>query len=410
LNPPDASQPGRSVRRIRLLTLSQAESEMQRIGCHPEGISIMAPKAVFRVLKIEGLSPFQANVLKQEMLSHGADAATAAGCIDCTCKKSDVLLFGTVSQLRQVCEKLKQQPASFQPIAREILRILEKKAVPRQWKIRDRTLKLGERTLIMGILNVTPDSFSDGGRYFEPLDAVDHALRLEQEGADILDIGGESTRPGSDPVSEEEEKRRVLPILEALQGKTRLPVSIDTCKSGVAREALERGACIVNDVTALKGDPEMPGVCSQYGAGVVLMHMLGRPKTMQKNPKYKDVVEEVAAFLQERVRDAEGAGISGDSILVDPGIGFGKILEHNLALIRAIPYLEEETGKPVLMGISRKRFIGELTGAPVGERLPGTLAAAVACALHRAAVVRVHDVKASRAAIRVAEALREPHS
>lgn len=242
---------------------------------------------------------------------------------------------------------------------------------------------------IMGIVNVTPDSFSDGGLFLDPEAAIGHGLALLEQGADILDIGGESTRPGSEPVSEDEELARVTPVIEALS--SRAVVSVDTSKAAVAEAAIAAGAGIVNDVTALEGDPEMARVCAEGGVEVVLMHMLGSPRTMQEHPEYGDVVTEVTEFLLDRAAVAEQAGIERTKIWIDPGIGFGKTPEHNFALLGATAILVE-TGYPVLIGPSRKRFIGSLDGSSETERVGGTVAACLAAARQGARAVRVHDV------------------
>jgi dihydropteroate synthase len=244
-------------------------------------------------------------------------------------------------------------------------------------------------TKIMGIVNVTPDSFSDGGLYLDPDAAVAHGIELLEQGADILDIGGESTRPGSDPVSEEEELARVIPVIEALSG--RATVSVDTSKASVAEAAIAAGAGIVNDVTAFRGDPEMARVCAEGGVEVALMHMLGTPKTMQEHPEYGDVVADVADFLLERAAEAERAGIEKSKIWIDPGIGFGKTAGHNFALLAATDRFVS-TGYPVLVGPSRKRFIGSIDGSTETERVGGTIAACLSAARQGAAAVRVHDV------------------
>ena len=244
-------------------------------------------------------------------------------------------------------------------------------------------------TRVMGIVNVTPDSFSDGGLYLDPEAAVSHGLELLDEGADLVDLGGESTRPGAGPVAPEEELRRVTPVVERLA--ERATVSIDTSKAVVAEAAIGAGAAMVNDVTALRGDPEMAAACAEAGVEVVLMHMLGEPRTMQEAPVYGDVVEEVLEFLLERARVAEEAGIARERIWIDPGIGFGKTAEHNFALLAATDRFVE-TGYRVLVGPSRKRFIGSLDGSGEDERVGGTVAACLVAARKGASAVRVHDV------------------
>ena len=236
---------------------------------------------------------------------------------------------------------------------------------------------------------MTPDSFSDGGLFLAPEAAVAHGIELLKQGADILDIGGESTRPGSDPVSKEEELARVVPVIEALAG--RATISVDTSKAAVAEAAIDAGAKIVNDVTAFRGDPDMAGVCADAGVEVMLMHMLGEPKTMQQDPSYEDVVAEVRAFLLERAAFASSEGIDGEKIWIDPGIGFGKTAEHNFALLASTSILVE-TGFRVLVGPSRKRFIGSIDGSDESGRIGGTIAACLSAARQGAAAVRVHDV------------------
>ena len=274
-----------------------------------------------------------------------------------------------------------------------------------RWRCRDLVLEAGARTLVMGILNVTPDSFSDGGQFFDMQRAVEHGLRMARDGADILDVGGESTRPGAASVSEEEERHRVIPVIRALARRTEKPVSVDTCKARVAEEAVAAGARIINDVTALAGDPDMPRVAAESGAGVVLMHMRGTPRTMQEDPRYGDVVAEVRAFLEDRVVVAVRAGVAPEALAVDPGICFGKTVEHNIALLVHLKRLTE-LGRPVLVGLSRKSFIGKITGCDVQERAAASIAGAAYCALRGAHVLRVHDVKETCEALRFVDMLR----
>jgi len=273
------------------------------------------------------------------------------------------------------------------------------------WCCRDRELPLGERTLVMGIVNVTPDSFSDGGMFEDAEAAVAYGARLRVEGADVLDVGGESTRPGSDPVGVAEELARVLPVIEGLRREAPEGLlSVDTRKAAVASEALAAGADVVNDIGA-GTDPDMFDVVAAAEAGMVLMHMQGEPETMQSDPRYDDVVAEVRGFLAERLEAAVAAGIGRDRLCVDPGIGFGKNLEHNLSLLRSIASFGD-LGVPVLAGVSRKRFIGELSGTddPAG-RLEGSVAAAVWCASQGVEMVRVHDVGPTVRALRVVDAV-----
>ncbi|HWA54087.1 MAG TPA: dihydropteroate synthase [Solirubrobacterales bacterium] len=254
----------------------------------------------------------------------------------------------------------------------------------------------------MGVVNVTPDSFSDGGRYLDAQAAISHGEELLRDGAEILDVGGESTRPGAEPVGEAEELRRVVPVVEALAGKG--VVSIDTSKAAVAAAAIYVGATMLNDVTALRGDAAMAGLCAERGVGVVLMHMPGNPRTMQDDPRYGDVVDDVKAFLAERVEYALAAGIAEKRIWLDPGIGFGKTLEHNLELLRRLGELRE-LGRPLVIGASRKSFIGKVDGSSVEERIGGSLASAVLAAAEGADVLRVHDVAETAQALAVTSAI-----
>lgn len=256
----------------------------------------------------------------------------------------------------------------------------------------------------MGVLNVTPDSFSDGGRYNEPAAAVERALEMVEQGAGIIDVGGESTRPGSEGVPEDEEIRRVVPVVAALAERLPVPVSIDTNKAAVMRAAVAAGATLINDISALR-QPGALEAAAQADTAVCLMHMLGEPRTMQVDPRYDDVVREVRAFLVERVAACEAAGIARERLILDPGIGFGKRLEHNLALLAGLPQLAA-LGLPVLIGVSRKSMFGALLGRPVDQRVAGSVAVAAASVLAGAAIVRAHDVAATFDAIRVAAALR----
>lgn len=273
------------------------------------------------------------------------------------------------------------------------------------WKIKDGHLDTGRRTLIMGILNLTPDSFYSGSRRPDTAAALEQAERMVEEGADILDVGGESSRPGAQPVSGEEELSRVLPVIQALAKKIKIPISIDTYKSLVAERALGEGAAIINDISALRADSEMVKVASRFKAGIVLMHMQGEPRTMQKNPAYGEVVGDIVDFFQERMRLLADQGIDPLQVVLDPGIGFGKTLEHNLELIRRLDELAA-LARPLLVGISRKSFIGQILDLPAEERLEGSLASEVVAVMKGAGILRVHDVKATVRACRVADRLK----
>jgi dihydropteroate synthase len=274
------------------------------------------------------------------------------------------------------------------------------------FEINDKQHTLGLKTWFMGVINVTPDSFSDPGSNLDKDRAVKRGLALEKQGADILDIGGESTRPGSDPVSAEEELKRIVPVITELKKRTSIPISVDTTKAKVAEEALAAGADIVNDISAFRFDDGMPLLISDKEASVVLMHMKGVPKTMQNNPFYEDLYQEIGCFLKERITKATAYGIKREKIIVDPGIGFGKSLEHNLAIINNLDFLKE-LDRPILLGISRKSFIGKILNLPPQNRIEGTIASAVLSVLRGAHILRVHDVEQVKKAITVAEAIIE---
>ncbi|MBI4418576.1 MAG: dihydropteroate synthase [Ignavibacteriales bacterium] len=271
------------------------------------------------------------------------------------------------------------------------------------YEFRRKAYDLGARTHIMGVLNVTPDSFSDGGRYLSVGDAVGRGIAMVEEGADFLDIGGESSRPGSDPISVDEELRRILPVIERLTKAVSIPISVDTYKAEVARRALEAGASLVNDISSLTMDPMMRDVVVERGEGVVLMHMRGIPKTMQERPHYDNVVAEIKSFLEKQATLARKAGIR--QVIIDPGIGFGKTLEHNLEILKKLKEFCE-LGYPVLVGPSRKSFIGTILDLPPTQRLEGTAAAVAVSAMNGASIVRVHDVREMVRVVKIVDAIR----
>jgi dihydropteroate synthase len=278
----------------------------------------------------------------------------------------------------------------------------------REWKLARRSLRYGERTLVMGVLNVTPDSFSDGGKFFSFDQAVEHAEQMVADGADIIDIGGESTRPGSDFVTQEEETRRVVPVIEALAKYLSVPISIDTTKVAVARASLQAGAEIVNDISALRFEPAIAGAVASAKAGLVLMHSRGTPKTMQQLPPVDDIITEVIVDLRRSIDTAEQQGVTMENIALDPGIGFGKTVVQNLELIAGLDQLTRAFPRfPLMIGTSRKSFLGKLLGgASADERLHGTIATVVAAILNGAHIVRVHDVRATVEAVRIVDAIR----
>lgn len=279
-----------------------------------------------------------------------------------------------------------------------------------RWTLKTRDLTPTGRPLLMGILNVTPDSFSDGGQFELVENAVARALQMEADGADIIDIGGESTRPGAEPVMLEEELRRTIPVIRELATRVRTPISIDTTKAEVARQALEAGAEIVNDISGLTFDPDMLEVCRLHDAGICLMHIQGTPQTMQQNPTYVDVVQEVIDFLQQQVDRCLMAGILPERMCVDPGIGFGKTAEHNLQLLKSVSRLQRDLQRPVLIGHSRKRFLSKILGRSVDERESGTIGVSIALAEQGVDILRIHDVRSVRDAIVAWDMVRSSHS
>lgn len=386
-------------------TLESAAYELRQIGVDSYGIVEMVSKMQTLCIKLTALQCRQANILKQEMLSVGGDAAVARGTVACSIDKTDCILIGTSKQLARLSRKLTVQPFGLAELSAELDRLLTRMATaPPAWKTSQRSISL-QKPLIMGILNVTPDSFSDGGRCSDPVRAVAKALEMEAEGADIIDIGGESTRPGAAPVSSADERERILPVIERLAGTLTCAISVDTWKSDVAAAALSAGAEIINDISGFTFDPQMAAVAGTSGAGVVLMHTRGTPDSMQKNTSYPDLMEEIAAGLRASLLCAREAGVADGCIALDPGIGFGKDAAGNLELIRRLAELSG-FGLPLLVGPSRKSFIGKVLGREqTDDRLFGTAAAVALSVSHGAAVLRVHDVRAMRDVADMAHAI-----
>lgn len=375
------------------------------IGTDPAGAMRMAGKMVRRLVHLKDVPCRSANILKQEMLALGGDAAVARGTVGCAIPATDVILIGSLKKLRQLCERLGHQPFGLPELATDLTRLLSSlDAPPLVLRGRSCCLQL-DRPRIMGVLNVTPDSFSDGGRFRSLDSGLRQGAALAAEGADLIDIGGESTRPGAPEVSPEEELDRVLPIIEALRRELDLPLSIDTSKSMVARAAITAGAEFVNDISGLQFDPEMARTVAESGAGLFVMHTRGRPETMQKDTRYPDLVGDVLASLDSSLDQARAAGIDEEKLAIDPGIGFGKSVEGNLEILRRLREFHS-LGRPVLLGTSRKGFIGKVLGqSDPGERLYGTVAT-VALGVERGAqIFRVHDVRPAREAALMAWAV-----
>lgn len=386
--------------------LPHAGVEMDLVGVDEIGKKLMMPKAVHRVAKVEGLTPKAANVLKQEMLARGGDAAVAHGTADWSVGTTDVLLMGTLRQYQHLVKKLKIQPFGLARLAAELEALLdhwENAAGPRRLSCRSHTLEFGSRTLVMGVLNVTPDSFFDGGRYSHVEAAVVRARQIVSEGADIVDVGGESTRPGSEPVTAQEEMDRVLPVIERLVEELSVPLSIDTCKASVAMEALRLGAHMVNDVGGLQFDPEMAAVVATHQVPVVIMHGLAEHRGRDW-PEYSSVMSALCRFFRESIDRAIQARIPEELVIVDPGIGFGKKLPYNLEIIARLRELKS-LGRPILLGTSRKSLIGQVLDLPVGERLEGTAATVALGIANGADIVRVHDVREMVRVARMTDAI-----
>lgn len=393
------------VRCLEVATFERSRAEMDRIGVDAKGAAIMAPKQFHYNLRLKGLRPAQANILKQDMLSIGGEAAVAKGAASCSVDSTGALVSGTLRQFEELIGKLKGQSLGLSEIG-EAMRSAIENGRRASWELKgpNGPLKIGPGTLIMGILNVTPDSFSDGGRFMDAGRALERALEMVSEGAAWIDIGGESTRPGAAPVGAEEEKRRVVPVVEAL-AREGLVVSVDTTKASVAEAALSSGASMINDVSALSMDPEMAGVAARHGCPVVLMHMRGTPGTMQLDTFYEDLVSEVYGYLHSRIEFAARRGIDPENVIVDPGLGFGKSVEGNLEILGRLREFRS-LGRPVLAGPSRKSFIGKtLGGSEPADRLAGTLAACVLAVNNGAAILRVHDVGEAARAAAVADAV-----
>jgi dihydropteroate synthase len=395
------------VRLLDIHTPQDAASIMQQIGSDVHGVALMKNKLVHYNFRVGPLPPAAANIIKQEMLSVGGEAAVTRGVINCSAENSDAILSATRKQFRKFCQKLRAQPFSLTQMADRIETTLKNREKKKglAFKCRGLDVDLKERSLIMGILNITPDSFSDGNQFLELDNALKQARKLITEGADIIDIGGESTRPGAAKVATEEEIARVLPVIEALRKQfPELPISIDTYKSQVAVAALNAGADLVNDISGFNFDPEMAPIVAEHEAHCCLMHIQGTPEVMQKEPYYNDIFAEISAYFENSIAKAEIAGVKREKIILDIGIGFGKTLEHNLLLLK---HLAEFTGfgLPILLGTSRKSFISKLTGAEVGNRLPASLATVAQGLCNGAHIVRVHDVAATKQVIEVIDAI-----
>ncbi len=389
---------------LSVRTTADLEREIARIGATASSVPYMAQKATFRVVRLERVPGQAANILKQEMLAKGGECAVSEQVSRFDPTPRPCILLGTMRQYRELLDTLIHQPFGLAELGKELQITLQRyDSTPAPLVCHDRELPIGRRTLIMGIINVTPDSFSGDGVGKNVEAAVRQAERFVQEGADILDIGGESTRPGSAGVSAAEELERVMPCLEAISERTDIAISIDTSKPQVAQAALEAGAHIINDVNALRAEG-MVEVAAAWQAPVIIMHMRGTPRDMQKNPVYDDFMTEVYEFLAGRVEEAVAGGIAESQIVIDPGFGFGKTVQHNLEMIRRLAEFRS-LGRPVLIGPSRKSTIGKILDRPVQERMWGTAAVVAASILAGADIIRVHDVRQMREVATMTDAI-----
>ncbi len=384
---------------IKVSNKEEAFRAIASVGADRSGCGWMAPKAVHRLIMLDGVQPRQANIIKQEMLGKGGEAAVDRGVVDCSNPESRVLLMGTLKQYEAFLAKIKYQPFGLSALAGQIRKVLEGQEGYRPFDLecRGKSIRLGEKTHVMGILNVTPDSFSDAGKYLDPGLAVERAMQMIAEGADIIDLGGESTRPGGAPVNEEEELARVMPALKRLVAEVPAPISIDTTKSLVARQALEAGANIINDQWALRSDQDMAALAAEYDAPLVLMHN-------QKDTRYCDLIGDMVEYFRESISRAVEAGVDRGKIIIDPGLGFGKTAGQNLETLRRLDELRC-LGLPVLIGPSRKSTIGKVLNLPVDQRVEGTAAAVAVGISNGADIVRVHDVKEMTRVARMTDAI-----
>ncbi|MCG0275192.1 MAG: dihydropteroate synthase [Thermosediminibacteraceae bacterium] len=389
------------------LTPYYLRSEMERVGAHPASFAIFERKSRIIPLKIFGILSPGANILKQEMLSLGGDAVVHKYAVNCKVERSDVILLGTKKHYEALVQKLESANyfglQEVRAKLKDYLKSRKPEYIESPW---GRKITF-ERTRLMGIINVTPDSFFAGSRKQDLNQVLETASYMIENGADIIDIGGLSTRPGSEPVDEEEELRRVVPAVKLLRENfPQIPISVDTYRARVAEKALEAGADIVNDISGLQFDKDLVKVVAESKAPLVLMHIKGTPRDMQQNPHYDDVIREIAEYFVERMEFAASSGVDPARIILDPGIGFGKKYEHNLEILGRIKEFQS-LNKLLLIGASRKTFIGKALGdVPPDERLEGTLAVTALCVLKGVDIVRVHDVRENRRVMDLLEAVK----
>lgn len=407
---------GFNPRVINLDTPGRITAEMEKIGASAAGIRIMSAKAAFRATKLEGLNFAAANIIKQEILARGGEAVISRDVYSTKESSSDVLVLGTLRQYEDLIRKLRQQPfKSLRAVAGELELALARYAGEELSAIQmgGKVFPWGERTYVMGVVNVTPDSFSGDGVGYDVEGAVALAERMIEDGAELIDVGGESTRPGSEPLDEDEELRRVIPVVEELHRRGGMVISIDTYKARVAEEALAAGASVINDVWGLRMDPGLGEVAARHGVPLILMHNRSRPKDAVQTERlggrylgveYADLMGDIVRELRQSIDMALDAGVDWESIIVDPGIGFGKTVDQNLQVLRELSQLRV-LGRPVLIGPSRKSFIGYTLDLPPEERVEGTAAAVAIGVANGADIVRVHDVREMVRVARMADAV-----
>jgi len=396
------------IRQIFINNKEEAYGEFKKIGSTAEGAKIMSDKFINFAIRVDGVESKAVNILKQEMLARNGDVVVSRNALYSSGEKSDVIIFGTKKNIRSLIDKIKLQPFGLKAMSlglEEFLNILEKNKSKSILKIAKKDFDLKNETVIMGIINTTPDSFFDGGKYLKFKDACERADKIVKEGAHIIDVGGMSTRPGSKPVSIKEELERTIPLINYIKKNHDILVSIDTCRSEAAENAIKEGADIINDISGLMLDEKMKQVAAQSGVNLILMHMKGTPENMQNDPVYDDVTCEIYDFFRTQTKIAISAGVRQENIIIDPGLGFGKTPEHNFEIIKKLSDFKS-LGYPIMAGASRKSFTGLLLKLLPEDRLEGSLAAAVLCVLNGASILRVHDVRETIRAIKIVKAIQ----
>ncbi len=392
---------------LKINTIEDAKNEFEKINVSSQGVDVMAPKALGLSIKLTGVQNGAANILKQEMLSIGGDAAVAKGVVNGYEKISDVILLGNADKIKKLIEKLEQQNTfGLLQIKRDLEKMLEQmlEQSPKEISCNGKIIKL-DKIKIVGILNLTPDSFSDGNKFKDSKAAIDHALKMIDDGADFIDIGGESTRPGAGKIDIQTELKRVIPVIEGLKQKADTPISIDTYKAEVAEKAIESGASILNDISALRFDENMINILNKYPeVPVILMHMQGTPTNMQELPFYEDTIEEIMQFFKGRIDYCVLNGVNRKRIIIDPGIGFGKRHIDNLLILKKLSEFKS-FDLPVLLGASRKSFIGVIYKSKPVDRLEGSLASTALAFQNNIELIRVHDVKEHKNLLKTLEAV-----